>query len=503
VIIGAPSADKSGQYSAGSAYVVFGKSSTASVDLAALDAGGFRIDGATAFGYAGSSVAGAADVNGDGRADLVVGAPYSGANGRTFSGSAYVVFGKSSTAGVDLATLGENGFRIDGATAYDWTGTSVAGAGDVNGDGRADVVVGAPYADRNEWYSVGAAYVVFGKSSTPAVDLTALGDNGFRINGANALDTAGASIAGPGDVNGDGRADILVGAPGASNNGRVGSGSAYAVYGKASSSAVDLATLGDHGFRVDGAQVNYETGHSVAGAGDVNGDGRPDILVGAPNASANVYGSEGSTYLVYGFGAPELAYEPLVTPLRRPIATTSPKVVRRTGPASFSVSPRLPHGVRINPMTGAVFGTPRVARRKTTYMVTMADLTGSVSAPLTITVKDMSAPALTVSGPAGQAVLPQSGVIVHASCDEACTLRAVGRAVAPGTQREVGLRPARATLRAPGRTTLRLGLSGAARNRLARLLEQGKRVRASVTVRATDRSGNVRTVRRTIVLRRG
>jgi FG-GAP repeat/Putative Ig domain len=499
VVVGAPYTGRSGSYGVGSAYVIFGKSSTATVDLAALDKGGFRIVGAAAHGNAGSSVGGAADVNGDGRADLVVGAPNVRNNARIGSGSAYVVFGKSSSSPVDLDVPGASGFRIDGDT-YSGTGTSVAGAGDVNGDGRGDVVVGAPYAGRNGSFGVGSAYVVFGKSSPASVDLTALDEGGFRIEGANALDNAGASVAGSGDVNGDGRADVVVGAPGASNNGRVGSGSAYAIFGKASSSAVDLATLGGQGFRVDGGNVYYQTGRSVSGAGDVNGDGRPDIVVGAPNASTIDRGAEGTTYLVYGFGAPNLVYEPLIASTGDPLAPRLPKVLKRTGMPTFSVSPPLPRGLGIHQRTGAVFGTPRVARRQTTYMVTMHDFAGSVSAPLTITVKDTSGPAVTVSGSFRQPVLRQNAVIVRASCDEACTLRAMGRATALGARSEVGLKAAKATLRKRGSTTLRLGLSRAARIRLARLLGQGKPVRATVTVRAVDRSGNVTTARTAIVL---
>ena len=112
-------------------------------------------------------------MNGDGRADVLVGAFGADYNGRKASGSAYVVFGKASPKRVDLAALGAGGFRVDGAAADDSAGSSVAGAGDVNQDGRADVLVGAPRADNNRRTGSGSTYVVFGQASSKRVDLAA------------------------------------------------------------------------------------------------------------------------------------------------------------------------------------------------------------------------------------------------------------------------------------------------------------------------------------------
>ena len=117
------------------------------------------------------------------------------------------------------------------------------------------------------------------------MDLANLGARGFRIDGAAAGDALGLAVAGAGDVNGDGRADVLVGAFLAGNNGRLNSGSAYVVFGSASTDTVDLANLGTRGFRIDGAATSDVAGRAVAGAGDVNGDGRADLLVGPPPAS--------------------------------------------------------------------------------------------------------------------------------------------------------------------------------------------------------------------------
>lgn len=266
VVIGAQKAGNNGRQLSGSAYVVFGRASTTTIDLAALGSAGFRIDGAAAADFTGQAVAGVGDVNGDGRADVIVGAPGADSRGRNLSGSAYVVFGKTSAATVDLASLGDGGFRIDGAVAEALTGGSVAGAGDVNDDGRPDLIVAADEMTNNGRQDAGSAYVVFGKASTTGVDLAALGAGGFRIDGAATFDGAGSSVAGVGDLNGDGRADVAVGAYAADNNARSNSGSVYVVFGKASRMAVDLAAIGARGFRIDGA-ASDDLVSPVAGVG--------------------------------------------------------------------------------------------------------------------------------------------------------------------------------------------------------------------------------------------
>src|SRR4029453_2599424 len=124
-------------------------------------------------------------------------------------GESYVVFGKANWAGtmsLDLATLdGTNGFRLVGIDAFDVTGKSVSSAGDVNGDGFADLIVGAPYAGATV---EGESYVVFGKASwagTPSLDLANLdGTNGFRLTGIDAADFGGFAVSPAGGVKRDG-----------------------------------------------------------------------------------------------------------------------------------------------------------------------------------------------------------------------------------------------------------------------------------------------------------
>jgi hypothetical protein len=298
LLIGARSADNNGRNLSGSSYVVFG-GVTGPVDLQTLGTRGFRIDGAAAGDQSGASVAPAGDVNGDGLEDLLIGAPYADKNGNN-SGASYVVFGSSSTTPVDLAALGTRGFAIDGAAAGDQCGFSVASAGDVNGDGTADVVIGARYADNNGRIASGSSYVVFGSSATTKVDLSALGTRGFRIDGAAAGDHSGSAVAGIADFNGDGLGDVLIGSPAADNNGRNSSGSAYVVHGAVATTPVDLGTLGGRGFRIDGAAATDSTGWAVASAGDVNGDGADDLIVGAPFASNNGRIYSGAIHVVFG-----------------------------------------------------------------------------------------------------------------------------------------------------------------------------------------------------------
>jgi Ca2+-binding RTX toxin-like protein len=299
LIVGAALADPNGS-SSGASYLVFGKASgfATSLDLSTLDGTtGFRLDGAAAGDLGGTSVASAGDVNGDGYADLIVGARRADPNGLYNAGSSYVVFGKASgfPATLDLGTLdGTTGFRLDGAAAGDASGYSVASAGDVNGDGCDDLIVGARDADPNGGYS-GASFVVFGKASGFAASLalsTLDGTTGFRVDGRHTLDRSGSSVASAGDINGDGYDDLIVGAPGAD---LYDSGTSYVVFGKASGFA---ASPVDASFALSGRTYNDRSGSSVASAGDVNGDGYADLIVGAPGVLNG--SSSGSSYVVFG-----------------------------------------------------------------------------------------------------------------------------------------------------------------------------------------------------------
>ena len=273
-----------------------------------MAAGGFRIDGIDAGDLAGSSVAGAGDVNGDGLADLIVGAYLAEPDDNSDIGESYVVFGKASGTPVDLAVLGLGGFRIGGIDVGDSLGRSVSGAGDVNGDGLADLIVGADGADPGGDVAAGESYVVFGKADSTSVDLGSLGDGGFRIDGVDLLDYSGFSVSGAGDVNGDGLADLIVGAGGADPGvGAYSAGESYVVFGKADSTAVELAALGAGGFRIDGIDAGDYSGGNVSGAGDVNGDGLADLIVGARGADPGGDSFAGESYVVFSGSVPLLS----------------------------------------------------------------------------------------------------------------------------------------------------------------------------------------------------
>ncbi|ADJ27936.1 integrin alpha [Nitrosococcus watsonii] len=205
---------------------------------------------------------------------------------------------------LDLSTLdGSNGFTLNGIAVGDRSGWSVSGAGDVNGDGIDDFLIGAPYADPN---GAGQSYVVFGTNGgfPAALDLSALdGSNGFMINGIAAGDSSGSSVSGAGDVNGDGIDDLVIGAPWADPGGRDNAGQSYVVFGNSAGlpATVELSALnGSNGFALNGIAVDDRSGWSVSGAGDVNGDGVDDIILGAPNADLNSVDRAGQSYVVFG-----------------------------------------------------------------------------------------------------------------------------------------------------------------------------------------------------------
>ena len=311
VIIGAPWADPT-DLTSGASYVVFGKASgfAANTSLSTLNgANGFKMSGPAGSGHAGNSVASAGDVNGDGFDDVIVGASY--ADSATVPhgydvGASYVVFGRGAgfAANLELSTLnGSNGFKLSGAAQGDQSGFAVAAAGDINGDGIDDLIVGAPGADPHGSKS-GASYVVFGKRSgfAATIELSSLnGTNGFKLNGEAAGDQSG-SVASAGDFNGDGFDDLIIGARVADTNGNNQSGASYLVFGKASGfvANLDLSTLdGSNGFKLSGRGLYDRSGWSVASAGDVNGDGYDDLIIGAPNSPLNGTYS-GITYVIYG-----------------------------------------------------------------------------------------------------------------------------------------------------------------------------------------------------------
>lgn len=206
----------------------------------------------------GSSVSSAGDVNKDGYSDVIVGA----------SGNAYIFFGGAAmNNSADITMTGE--------TTNDLFGYSVSSAGDVNGDGYSDVFVGAPYG----YVSLtGRAYLFYGGAAMDNVpDITLTGEAEFSYFGI--------SVSSAGDVNGDGFSDVIAGANAFNSL----TGSAYLFYGGASMNNVsDIVFLGE-------AESDY-FGSSVSTAGDVNGDGYSDVIIGANGNSS----FRGKAYIFFG-----------------------------------------------------------------------------------------------------------------------------------------------------------------------------------------------------------
>ncbi|MEO1278340.1 MAG: integrin alpha, partial [Planctomycetota bacterium] len=291
------------------------------LQLADLDGEiGFRVDGASTDLLSGSGVASAGDVNGDGVDDFIIGATgvrYSS----TDPGSCYVVFGRDTTSGTPFpATIeldgfdGLNGFRLEGVTPGDYTGQRVDSAGDVNGDGIDDLIISAPRADPGGRVDAGSNFVVFGRDATsgssfpPVVLLAELdGTAGFRVDGASEGDISGDSAASAGDINGDGIGDVIIGAFGADPDGKDRAGSSYVIYGRDTASGgsfpatINLGDLdGSDGFRLDGILPRDYSGRSVSSAGDVNGDGIDDFVIGADGVGVGSQGDVGVSYVVFG-----------------------------------------------------------------------------------------------------------------------------------------------------------------------------------------------------------
>jgi len=304
ILVGANAADPN-ENSAGSSYIVFGRKSgfPAVLNLSSLNGvTGFRMDGEGEGDQSGSSVSAAGDLNGDGIGDLLIGAGKFGAGN---VGRSYVVFGRRSgfAAAINLSSLnGPTGFHLDGAAVDDFSGAAVAAAGDVNGDGIDDILIGSPGTD-NAADGSGSSYVVFGRTIgfPAAFDLNSVnGTNGFRLNGETAFDASGSDVSAAGDVNGDGLGDFLIGALSADSNGQD-SGSTYVVFGRSSSfpAVLNLRDLdGTAGFRLVGAPGSL-SGISVAAARDLNNDGIGDLVIGASFAYFNGPRS-GSSYVVFG-----------------------------------------------------------------------------------------------------------------------------------------------------------------------------------------------------------
>jgi len=247
----------------------------------------------------GRALSGAGDVNGDGFDDIILGAYLNNDGGSNDEGAAYIFFGASNLSGTKIAGT-DHDVEILGKATTDQLGRSVAGAGDVNGDGFDDVIVGAEQNNDGGTDNEGAAYIIFGASNLSGTKDMGNGDEDVRFLGKATTDEFGSAVSGAGDVNGDGLDDVIVGAQTNNDGGADNEGAAYIFYGASNLSGTKDTGNGDEDVRILGKATSDFLGSAVGGIGDVNGDGLSDFIMGAQLNNDGGTNNEGAVYIFFG-----------------------------------------------------------------------------------------------------------------------------------------------------------------------------------------------------------
>ncbi len=283
VIIGASGYDDGANTNEGRAFVYYGSATGLSGSPNSTPDDANQAD--AQFGY---SVASAGDVNGDGYSDVIIGADFYDDGVNTNEGRAFVYYG--SAAGLSGSP---NSTPDDANQAIARFGYSVACAGDVNGDGYSDVIIGAIYYDEGLSFDEGRAFVYYGSATGLSASPNSTPDDADQA-GAN----FGASVASAGDVNGDGYSDVIIGASQYDDGANINEGRAFVYHGSAAGLSSSPANTPD-----DADQANAFFGVSVACAGDVNGDGYSDVIIGAYQYDDGANTDEGRAFVYYGSAA--------------------------------------------------------------------------------------------------------------------------------------------------------------------------------------------------------
>lgn len=312
LIMSDPLGSPGGVMHAGECFVVFGHPNPwpATVDVTGLTGvTGFRIIGTSVDHRLGLSLGSAGDINRDGINDLIVADE---STSQALEREAYLLFGRRGwPAVIDLTTLTPGGGVVFDNILSSHTGgsprTYAVTAGDANHDGTSDLIIGSR-GDRaltTDQFLKGRAFLVFGHNGTWSSRINVSEMNasiGVEFEGEELGDLFGWCVNGVGDINDDGVDDAVVGAFMANVSNRSYAGKTYAIFGR------DIWTVHTNigqldrtqGVMISGIAAHDRSGYAVTQAGDFNGDGKPDILIGADGASPHNKSSAGQTYVIFG-----------------------------------------------------------------------------------------------------------------------------------------------------------------------------------------------------------